>query len=87
MNTVQVDLPEELLRSARLGTAHTSQGVAKLIALELYREGALSLGKAAELSGVSVDEFLVFSGRREVPLHYTLDDLVDDQRLINTLDA
>lgn len=87
MNTVQVDLPEELLRSARLDTASTSQEVAKLIALELYREGTLSLGKAAELSGASVDEFLLFSGRRDVPLHYTLDDLVDDRRLIDTLDV
>lgn len=44
MATVQVDLPEDLLRAASVNTsspASVSREVAKLLALELYREGAV----------------------------------------------
>jgi hypothetical protein len=54
MGTVQIDLPEDLLRAASAySNAHSpasaSLEVAKLLALELYREGSVSLARAAEL--------------------------------------
>src|SRR5262249_20671674 len=63
MSTVQVDLPEDLLRAASVyanvhSAASASREVAKLLALELYREGSVSLGRAAELCGVSQAEFM-----------------------------
>lgn len=79
MSTVQVELAEELLTVAGLPDAAPSRSAAKLIALELFREHRLSLGKAAELTGVSVEEFMAFSAQREVPLHYTLADWEADQ--------
>jgi len=56
-----------------------SRSASKLIALELFRERRISLGKAAELAGVSVEEFMAFSAQREVPLHYTMADWEADQ--------
>lgn len=90
MATVQVDLPEDLLRAAIVNastnsSASTSREVAKLLALELYREGAVSLGQAAELCDVSQAEFIQFAAEREVPLHYTLDDLEQDRKTIESL--
>lgn len=38
-----------------------------LLALELYRENQVSLGRAAELCQTSVEAFMVFAGRHEVP--------------------
>ncbi len=90
MTTVQVDLPEELLRAASVfanthSTASASREVAKLLALELFREGEVSLGRAAELCGVSQAEFMQFAAEREVPLHYTIDDLEQDRKFIERL--
>lgn len=79
MNTVNVELAEELLKVAGVADTPPSRTAAKLIALELFREHRISLGKAAELAGISVEEFMAFSAEREVPLHYTIDDWQADQ--------
>ncbi len=47
--------------------------------MELYREGKLSLGKAAELAGAkSKWEMLLLLSVRGVPLDYTADDAEKD---------
>ncbi len=90
MSTVQVDLPEDLLRAASIysnthSLASASREVAKLLALELYREGLVSLGRAAELCGVLQAEFMQFAAEREVSLHYTPADLEQDRKFIDGL--
>jgi len=90
MSTVQVDLPEDLLRAASVNAnanspASTSREVAKLLALELYHEGSVSLGRAAELCDVSQAEFMQFAAEHEVALHYTLGDLEQDRKFIERL--
>ncbi|HEY9431679.1 MAG TPA: UPF0175 family protein [Blastocatellia bacterium] len=45
----------------------------------------VSLGRAAELCGVSQAEFMQFAAEREVALHYTLEDLVQDRKFIERL--
>jgi predicted HTH domain antitoxin len=88
MTTVQVDLPEDLLRAANVNTSSpdsASLEVAKLLSLELYCEDLVSLGRAAELCGVSQAEFMQFAAEREVSLHYTLADLKQDREFIESL--
>jgi predicted HTH domain antitoxin len=87
MTMVQVDLPEDLLRAASVyanthSPALESRGMAKLLALKLYREGSVSLGRAAELCGVSQAEFMQFAAEREISVHYTLADLQQDRKFI-----
>ena len=48
LETVDVKLPLELLRVANLEESNLSQEVARLLALELYREDKVSLGRAAD---------------------------------------
>jgi predicted HTH domain antitoxin len=79
MNTVRVELAEELFTLAKVGEGTPSRSASKLIALELFRENRVSLGKAAELAGIPVEEFMEFSAERQVPLHYTAADLAADQ--------
>jgi len=81
MTTVLIELPAELLQAARVNTRE----VARLLALELFREDAVSLGRAAELCGVPLAEFMDFAAERGAPLHYTLEDLAQDQQLIERL--
>jgi predicted HTH domain antitoxin len=83
MTTVQIDLPTELLRAANVQM--NSFAVAKLLALELFREDLVSLGRAAELCGAPLAEFMEFAAERDVPLHYTEDDFTQDRQFIESL--
>ena len=47
-------------------------------ALELYREGKVSLWKAAELAGISYREALEELKKRNIPFRYDLKDLEID---------
>jgi predicted HTH domain antitoxin len=79
MSTVTVQIPEEALALAGLDDQSDSERARLLVALELFREERVSLGRAAELAGLSLEEFMEFSAHREVPLHYTADDLAEDR--------
>ncbi|MCI0416263.1 UPF0175 family protein [bacterium] len=85
MATISVEVPEELIRAAKLSGKSASQEITKILALELFREKVISVGKAAELSGISIEEFMDFAAKRDVPLHYELEDLENDQKLAETL--
>ena len=53
------------------------------LAVELYREGRLSLGKAAELAGTkSKWEMLMLLSERGVPLDYSANDAEKDLRTL-----
>jgi predicted HTH domain antitoxin len=60
---VDVKLPCELLRAANLEESTLSQEAARLLALELYREDKVSLGRAAELSQTPVAVFMDFAAK------------------------
>ncbi len=57
-----------------------------LATIELYREGKLSLGKAAELAGLSVREFLYELRKRNVPINYTREEAEEDIKLVEGLE-
>ena len=73
MSTVHVDLSAELFELPEMPGAATAQA-AKLIVLELFREERVSLGKAAELAGMALEDFMTLSAERAIPLHYTASD-------------
>ena len=76
---VQITVPADLLEAAGVSLADASRESAKLIALELYRESKVSLGRAAELCGLPIEAFMVFAGRHGAPMHYSISDLEDDR--------
>jgi predicted HTH domain antitoxin len=76
METVDVKLPSELLRAATLEEGSLSQEAARLLALELYREDKVSLGRAAELCQTPLAAFMDFAAKHGVPpLRYSFEDL------------
>src|SRR3981189_77624 len=80
METVDVKLPSELLKAANLEPSSLSQEAARLLALELYREDKVSLGRAAELCQTPLAAFMDFVARHGVPpLRYTL-EVLDEER-------
>ncbi len=82
MKSIQVNLPEGLVDAAQLNRSDPSPDAARLLALELFREDKVSLGKAAELCETPVEAFIEFAGKRDVPLHYGASELEEDRRTL-----
>jgi predicted HTH domain antitoxin len=88
METVDVKLPSELLRAADLEQNNLSEEAARLLALELYREDKVSLGRAAELCQTPVAAFMDFAARHGVPpLRYSFEDLDAERQTTDRLRA
>ncbi len=88
METVDVKLPSELLRVANLEEGSLSQEAARLLALELYREDKVSLGRAAELCETPVAAFMDFAAKHGVPpLRYSFEDLEEERQTADRLKA
>ena len=86
MSQVNVILPEDLVKAARLDQGDVSQEAAKLIALELFREGTVSLGRAAELCATPLAAFMDFAAAHGVPpLNYGAEQLDEDRRTLAKL--
>ena len=88
METVRVELPSALLRAANLEESNLSQEAARLLALELYREDKVSLGRAAELCQTPLAAFMDFVAKHGVPpLRYSLEDLEEERRSADRLEV
>jgi predicted HTH domain antitoxin len=88
METVDVKLPSELLKAANLEGGSLSQEAGRLLALELYREDRVSLGRAAELCQTPVAAFMDFAAQHGVPpLRYSFEDLEEERQTADRLKA
>lgn len=85
MATVTVGIPEELVHAAGWSTEKLTSETARLLALELFREDKVSLGRAAELCQMPVEEFMELAAQHGVPLHYDAGDLDEDRRTLARL--
>jgi predicted HTH domain antitoxin len=85
MQKVRVEIPTELVLAAGFDTNNLSAETARLLALELYREDKVSLGRAAELCQMSVEQFMEFAAQHNVALHYGADELEEDRRTLERL--
>ena len=88
METVRVSLPSALLKAANLEEGNLSEEAARLLALELYRENKVSLGRAAELCQTPLAAFMDFAAKHAVPpLRYSPDDLEEERPTADHLKA
>lgn len=88
METVNVALPSALLKAAGLEEKNLSQEAARLLALELYREDKVSLGRAAELCQTPLATFMDFVAKHGVPpLRYSFEELEEERRSTDRLGA
>ncbi len=55
------------------------------LALDLYEKGKLSFGKARELSGLSVWEFMERLRKNRIPIKYDIADFENDLETIEKL--
>ncbi len=85
MSKLKVEISAELALAAGLDKGKLSEETARLLALELYREDKVSLGRAAELCQTAVEEFMQYAAQHNVPLHYGADELEEDRRTLQRL--
>ena len=76
--SLSLEIPDEILLAMRLPPAETKSRLKLELAVSLYAQDILSLGKAAELAGISRLQLNDALAKRRVPMHYTQDDLRDD---------
>ena len=86
MVLAKVDMPESILALIKVHPDQLCQYIKRSLAVELYREGKLSLGKAAELAGAGGKwEMLMLLSERGVPLDYSAEDAQEDFRTLKEL--
>jgi predicted HTH domain antitoxin len=85
MKSVAIQLPEPLAQAAQLNPANPSTDAARLLALELFREDKVSLGRAAELCETPIEVFMEFAAERDVPLHYGIPELEEDRETLRRI--
>lgn len=78
---VTFEVSQDILDSAHL----TAPEVKLELAVWLYAQGRLSIGKARELAGVSLWEFRQILGLRRINAHYEKDDLQNDMAALDSL--
>jgi predicted HTH domain antitoxin len=86
MEITRIDVPTELLRVANPNATDLSTEAVRLLALELFREEKVSLGRAAELCHTPLATFMDFVAAHNVsPIRYGLGELEEDRRTLASL--
>jgi len=86
MASVNVELPADLVSAAKLDQGNVSQEAAKFIALELFREGTVSIGRAAELCVTPLAAFMDFAAAHGAPpVHYGMEQFEQDRHALSKL--
>lgn len=81
--TAHLDIPQDVLDSARL----TVDQLRVELAVHLYEQGRLSIGKAHELAMLSLWELRQLLGLRQIAPHFQEGDLEQDLETLRHLDV
>jgi len=75
---MQITLSDELVKGLNL----TPERARRDLALGLYAEQRITLGRAAKLAGMIQSEFLRLLGELRIPMHYDLPELEADLQMV-----
>ena len=76
-----LEVSQDILDSARMTPAELKVEMA----VHLYAQGRLSIGKARELAGMALWEFRQVLASRRIPPHYDEEDLDEDVATLHEL--
>ncbi len=83
---VELTVPREIyltLLSANFSRKKMNQKARESFAMQLYKEGTLSIGKAAELCALPLADFMGMLVKNNIPVvDYTEDDYEDDKKAL-----
>jgi predicted HTH domain antitoxin len=79
--TITIELPSDILLALNETEAELKQGIKTSLAMRLYRLQKLTIGKAAQLSGLPRFEFETLLAENGIPIsNLTLGDVMEDSR-------
>ena len=77
--TITIDFPSDILLALNATEAELKQNIKTSLAMRLYRLQKLTIGKAAQLSGLSRFDFETLLSENEIPIsNLTLEDVMED---------
>ena len=85
MTRIAVELPEDIAKRLESAWRDVSRGTLEAVALEGYRDGALSRDQVGRLLGLSFWDTEAFLKERQAYLAYTEEDLEQDRRDLGRL--
>lgn len=78
MNSVTIEIPESFAESFGTNDDEVRRNAKIELAIEMYREGKWSTGKAGKFCGMTRIAFMDLLRDRKVPMPYTLEMLEQD---------
>ncbi len=78
---VSIQIPREVLLATRM----TPDELARELAISLFQQGKLSLGKARQVAGMSFWAFQQLLGSRSIPIHYDIEEYEMDMKNLRDL--
>lgn len=81
---LNIEVPDSALRTLKIPENQWAEFIRHTVAVGLYREGRISLGKAKELAGLENKwEMIQLLNERGVDFHYTAKDAQEDMENLN----
>jgi predicted HTH domain antitoxin len=79
--TFSIDLPADILLSINVSEDELKQSIKTSLAIRLYRQEKLTLGKAAQLAGLSRFDFETFLAENDIPIsNLSIKEVVEDMK-------
>ncbi|HXG19082.1 MAG TPA: UPF0175 family protein [Methylomirabilota bacterium] len=85
METLFIEIPEEIISHLRLPPRIRKQELKKELAVHLYAEGLLPQASACRLAEMNRIAFERLLGERQIPIRYTSEDLDQDVQTLREL--
>jgi predicted HTH domain antitoxin len=77
--TISIDIPSDILLALNETEAELKLRIKTTLAMRLYLLQKLTIGKAAQLSGLSRFEFETLLSENEIPIsNLTIEDVIND---------
>ena len=84
MSQLTIEIPESAFRTLKIPEDQWPAFFRSIVAVSLYREGRISLGKAKELAGLENKwEMIQLLSQRGVDFNYTAKDAKEDLDTLN----
>jgi predicted HTH domain antitoxin len=78
---VNIKIDDGLLHGVKL----SPEQVRLELAVGLFSDRKVTLGRGAEIAGIPQVEFMRELGRRKIPMHYDIEDFEEDLRTLKQL--
>jgi predicted HTH domain antitoxin len=76
---IEIKFPEDVLLTLRKSKREMGKEIRKIVALQLFKERKISSGKAANLAGMCLSDFMDLTREHKIPwVEYTDEELKDE---------